>query len=171
LGLRGPFLIAFGGGADQGRSDCARAAAELSGAKLLTYETVRIPLHEREAPPDMAFDALCVEMKRELAHGRAVVIEWPLNRLEERLRVAQIAAQVGVPSLLVQCSMSMEALVHRNGAAPSAAAPADLRRLSARPSPPWQNEWASAFLSCLLLEATLPQPDLALLVLRTLVMR
>lgn len=133
-----PRLVAIGGFSGSGKSTIAAAIAEAIGAapggRVLSSDRIRkrmggvapttqlpAPAYRREVSRAV-YETLGREAEYLLAIGRGVVLDATFRRPEERSRIAQMAAAVGVPFTGIWLDLAPEKLIERvegRGADPS----------------------------------------------------
>jgi len=106
LNLRQPFILAVGGSSEASRSELVSQLSEISGASALRIDSVATELPGYSPPDDLQFLRLMTICRRKLASGRSVIVDWPFNRLEERLKIVHIARRFSLPYMLVKLKLS-----------------------------------------------------------------
>jgi aminoglycoside phosphotransferase family enzyme len=112
--LRDPFLLVVGGSAAGGRNELADSLVSLTGARKLDAKAVRLSLPGYTAPEELLFDKILTSARESLEEGMAVVIAWPMNRSEERIRLNKLATKVELKCFLARCAISTEERVYRS---------------------------------------------------------
>ncbi|HQH27001.1 MAG TPA: hypothetical protein PLP17_06355, partial [Oligoflexia bacterium] len=172
FGLNKPFIVAVGGRCANGADDLAMSVAEMTGGVVVApadgaaAETYSVDLDH------LQFEYLLDAVKRHIRNSTPVVLVWPLNQEEERMQIARLARDLGVRYLLVKCGLSFPEKVTRLNRASgkefsNGNCCVDVRRLWSKSEAPWPV--ADNFvLNQFYVEPVIPQPDLALSVLRHL---
>lgn len=112
--LRDPFLLVVGGSAAGGRNDLADSLVSLTGARKIDTKAVRLSLPGYTAPEELLFDKILTSARESLEEGVSVVIAWPMNRSEERIRLSNLARKIEVKCFLANCAISAEERVYRS---------------------------------------------------------
>ena len=146
LRLRQPFIFAVGGSSDKSRALLAAELAETSGAVVLGAESVLQELPGYSPPDDVQFLRLMTLCRRKLASGCSVIVNWPLNRLEERLKIVHLSRRFSLPYMLIKLRLSAKEKENRaynilSGENYSSRAPG-VRRLWSTSSDSWSDPLA-----------------------------
>ena len=103
LNLHGAFFVIIGGTAPEAESALGKSIAELIPCKVLEVECLPEAWNSLRLADELMLDQLLLMARAEIADEQPVVLLWPLNREEERIRLIRFAGELEVPVLLVQC--------------------------------------------------------------------
>jgi aminoglycoside phosphotransferase family enzyme/predicted kinase len=173
LGLRGPFVVAIGGPREDGAEDLASSIAEMTAAVSLDSSAATSAQSYSGELDELVFDKLLKVAKQRLRGNSSVVMIWPFNQEEERLRLVAMADSLGAPYVLVKCCLSRaERLNKALCQSLLASRPPDdsaiERRLWSKQHSPWPISELSKNLNQVYIEPVIPRPELALGVLQDL---
>jgi aminoglycoside phosphotransferase family enzyme len=167
LGIENPFFIVIADTNSEEEYKLSKSIGELTGSETLSFESLAPELLSSEMPEEMLLEQLLRKGRQALESRQSVVMHWPLNREEERIRICRFASEQGVRFLAVHCEFGriLKAAI-RNRRADSAA-PLRRRMLQENTSgrfwPGDEDTFSQAFI-----EPLLPLPDQALAVLKHL---
>ncbi len=166
LRLRDPFLLVVGGSAAGGRNELADSLVSLTGARKIDAKAVRLSLPGYTAPEELLFDKILTSARESLEEGVAVVIAWPMNRSEERIRLNKLARRVEVRCFLARCAISTEERVYRSMKMLDTQTPSEPGRRLWNAEPTMDDLVDSSGLEQMVLERGASLPELGVMVLQ-----
>jgi len=157
LGLDRPFLVVISSlDKLQGRK-LGKSLEVLLEGQLLSGEIAKSALIGRFFPARPALDRTLQKVEQGIVTGKSFIIDWPLNREEERVLLQRFAIERNIPLLFVSLetarSVETSSLTERRILSLRADREQSLAELNTRH---------------VSVDATLPAPELALLLLREL---
>lgn len=149
-----PFLVVISSKDAKEAEQLGRSLEALTSGVLNPNAVEKKPFG-KYFPASPGLDRLLQHIELERAKGESIIVQWPLNREEERLVIQRFAVEHEMTLLFVTLDSD------EGGKAPS---PRRLRSLQSDLSQ-YLNELSTHHL---IIQPSLPRPDLALLVLRAL---
>ena len=168
LGIERPFVLGVGGGVLDQVDEVAKSVAELLGIPRVHYRQFAEGTGHAWGPDELVFERMMRSLEDLLRSGTAAVIVWPLNRAEERLKLAALARRFQALNLSVKCERGGIGAIDSEAPQQNRSFGEDFpsRRLWHADSESWNETSREA--PYMLLEPSLAPHELALLIARGL---